>query len=231
MSVRHALLALLSEGPKYGLQLGQEFESRTGEVWPLNMGQVYTTLQRLERDGLVESDDALEDSPQKGFRITAAGSEELRDWLRTPPDTSVPPRDELVIKVLIAVRLPRVDVLDIVQRHRRHLVETMHDYTRLKEDASDNDVGLLLVADAEIFRLARTSRSSRPRSGPRRHALASSGSNLAEAGLGRRRTLREKHLLDIEDDKYERHYGYIAEQRCDGDPEVGIALVGLRVGR
>ena len=54
MSVPHALLALLSEGPKYGLRLQNEFESRTGEVWPLNVGQVYTTLQRLERDGLVE---------------------------------------------------------------------------------------------------------------------------------------------------------------------------------
>ena len=153
MSVRHALLALLSEGPKYGLQLGQEFEARTGDVWPLNMGQVYTTLARLERDGLVESDGASDDGPQKAFRITTAGSGELRDWLRTPPDTSVPPRDELVIKVLIAIRLPGVDVLDIVQAHRRHLVETMHFYTRLKEDASDDDVGLLLVADAEIFRL------------------------------------------------------------------------------
>ena len=50
MSVRHALLALLSEGPKYGLQLRQEFEESTGDVWPLNVGQVYTTLQRLERD-------------------------------------------------------------------------------------------------------------------------------------------------------------------------------------
>jgi DNA-binding PadR family transcriptional regulator len=153
MSVRHALLALLSEGPKYGLQLGQEFEARTGEVWPLNMGQVYTTLQRLERDGLVESDDAGEDGPQKGFRITDAGRDELRVWLRTPPDTSVPPRDELVIKVLIAMRLPGVDVLEIVQAHRRHLVETMHYYTRLKEDAGEHEVGLLLVADAEIFRL------------------------------------------------------------------------------
>ena len=45
MSVRHALLALLSEGPKYGLQLREEFEAGTGEVWPLNVGQVYTTLQ------------------------------------------------------------------------------------------------------------------------------------------------------------------------------------------
>jgi DNA-binding PadR family transcriptional regulator len=153
MSVRHALLALLSEGPKYGLQLGQEFEARTGDVWPLNMGQVYTTLQRLERDGLVESDDAAEDGPQKGFRITTAGADELQAWLRTPPDTSAPPRDELVIKVLIAIRLPGVDVLDMLQVHRRHLVETMHHYTRLKEDAGDHDIGLLLVADAEIFRL------------------------------------------------------------------------------
>ena len=55
MSVPHALLALLSEGPKYGLRLQNEFEARTGEVWPLNVGQVYTTLQRLERDGLVET--------------------------------------------------------------------------------------------------------------------------------------------------------------------------------
>jgi Virulence activator alpha C-term len=73
--------------------------------------------------------------------------------LRTPPDTSAPPRDELVIKVLIAIRLPGVDVLDMVQVHRRHLVETMHHYTRLKEEAGEHDIGLLLVADAEIFRL------------------------------------------------------------------------------
>src|SRR5215212_6889910 len=90
MSVRHALLALLSEGPKYGLQLRQEFESRTGEVWPLNVGQVYTTLQRLERDGLVESDDH-EEGPQKTYRITADGSMELDVWLHTPPESAQPP--------------------------------------------------------------------------------------------------------------------------------------------
>ena len=84
MSVRHAMLALLSEGPKYGLQLREEFEARTGEVWPLNGGQVYTTLQRLERDGLVESDGSDEEGPQKGFRISAEGERELARWLRTP---------------------------------------------------------------------------------------------------------------------------------------------------
>jgi DNA-binding PadR family transcriptional regulator len=153
MSVRHALLALLSEGPKYGLQLGQEFEAHTGEVWPLNTGQVYTTLQRLERDGLVESDDSSDDGPHKDFRITAAGSVELEAWLRTPPDLSAPPRDELVIKVLVALRVPGVDVVELVQAHRRYLIETMHYYTRLKEDAADHELGLLLVADAELFRL------------------------------------------------------------------------------
>jgi DNA-binding PadR family transcriptional regulator len=153
MSVRHALLALLSEGPKYGLQLREEFESGTGEVWPLNVGQVYTTLQRLERDGLVESDDTTEVGPQKGFRITAAGAEELAEWLRTPPDLSSPPRDELVIKVLVALRVPGVDVHEVLQVHRRYLVELMQQWTRLKEDEADYDLTLALVVDAELFRL------------------------------------------------------------------------------
>lgn len=153
MSVRHALLALLSEGPKYGLQLRQEFEQRTGEVWPLNVGQVYTTLQRLERDGLVESDDEEEPGPQKSFRLTTDGTTELNTWLRTPPDLSSPPRDELVIKVLVAIRVPGVDVRDVVQTHRRHVVELMQEWTRVKRDAGPDDVSLSLVVDAELFRL------------------------------------------------------------------------------
>ncbi|ONH24957.1 PadR family transcriptional regulator [Pseudofrankia asymbiotica] len=153
MSVRHALLALLSEGPKYGLQLRQEFEARTGEVWPLNVGQVYTTVARLERDGLVASDDGDEPGPQKAYRITPAGGDELATWLRTPPAAEAPPREELVIKILVAARLPGADVVQIIQAHRRHLVETMSRFTRLKQDAAEDDLGLLLVADAEIFRL------------------------------------------------------------------------------
>jgi DNA-binding PadR family transcriptional regulator len=153
MSVRHALLALLSEGPKYGRQLRQEFEWGTGEVWPLNVGQVYTTLQRLERDGLVESSDPEGEGPQKGYRLTAAGSRELDEWLRTPPDTWEPPRDELVIKVLVALRVPDVDVHDVIQTHRRHVVEAMQRYTRLKGDTSEDDVPLGVVVDAQIFRL------------------------------------------------------------------------------
>jgi DNA-binding PadR family transcriptional regulator len=153
MSVRHALLALLSEGPKYGLQLREEFEARTGEVWPLNVGQVYTTLQRLERDGLVESDGNEDAGPQKGFRITQTGHEELAEWLRTPPDLASPPRDELVMKVLVAVRVPGTDVHEVIQVHRRYLVELMQQWTRIKEDEADIDLSLALVVDAELFRL------------------------------------------------------------------------------
>jgi DNA-binding PadR family transcriptional regulator len=177
MSVRHALLALLSEGPKYGLQLREEFEARTGEVWPLNVGQVYTTLQRLERDGLVESDHAAPDgrertregtregtrertregtrerTPQKAFRITGEGLTELAGWLRTPPDLSAPPRDELVMKVLVAMRVPGTDVPEVIQVHRRYLVELMQQWTRIKEAEAESDLSLALVVDAELFRL------------------------------------------------------------------------------
>jgi DNA-binding PadR family transcriptional regulator len=153
MSVPHALLALLSEGPKYGLRLQNEFQSRTGEVWPLNVGQVYTTLQRLERDELVASDDAEGERSQKLYRITAAGDRELAGWLRTPPDLVPPPRDELVIKVLVALQVPGTDVHEILQVHRRHVIEIMQRYTRIKAATGPDDVALALVADAELFRL------------------------------------------------------------------------------
>jgi DNA-binding PadR family transcriptional regulator len=146
------MLALLSEGPKYGLQLREEFEARTGEVWPLNVGQVYTTLQRLERDGLAESD-GDGDGPQKAFLITESGREELDSWLRTPPDLSSPPRDELVMKVLVALRVPGADIADIIQAHRRYLVELMQQWTHIKEEAHPADLSLGLAVDAELFRL------------------------------------------------------------------------------
>jgi DNA-binding PadR family transcriptional regulator len=153
MSVPHALLALLSEGPKYGLRLHNEFVSRTGEVWPLNVGQVYTTLQRLERDGLVETDDGESERARKRYRITSTGQRELTDWLRTPPELVPPPRDELVIKVLVALQIPGIDVHELLQVHRRHVIETMQRYTQVKAAAAEDDMALALVADAELFRL------------------------------------------------------------------------------
>ncbi len=147
------LLALLSEGPKYGLQLREEFESGTGEVWPLNVGQVYKTLDRLQRDGLAESHGTGQDGPQKRYRITHRGEEALADWLRTPPDLTCPPRDELGMKVLVAARVPGTHAHEVIQAHRVYLLELMQQWTRLKEGEARDDLSLALVVDAELFRL------------------------------------------------------------------------------
>jgi DNA-binding PadR family transcriptional regulator len=149
--MRHALLALLSAGPSYGWKLRQDFEARTGEVWPVN-AQVYTTLQRLERNGLIEADEAETDGAQRRFQLTDGGRDELARWLQTPPDLSAPLREDLVIKVMVALGLPDVDARALLQVHRRHLVEIMREYARVK-DAAPGDVNLAMVADAEVFRL------------------------------------------------------------------------------
>ena len=99
---------------------------------PLNVGQVYKTLGRLERDGLAESDGPGQDGPQKRFRITRHGEEVLADWLRTPPDLTSPPRDELVMKVLVAARVPGTDAHEVILAHRLYVLELMQQWTRLK---------------------------------------------------------------------------------------------------
>jgi DNA-binding PadR family transcriptional regulator len=153
MTIPHAVLALLDAEPKFGLRLKEEFEARTGFVWPLNVGQVYTTLQRLERDGLVTAAGLDGESPsQKLYTLTNDGRKELFEWFRTPPESSVPPRDEVVIKVMVALTVRNVDVFSILQTHRVRLIEAMQSFTRLKRDALD-DLALTLVADAELFRL------------------------------------------------------------------------------
>ena len=174
------------------------FEARTGEVWPLNVGQVYTTLQRLERDGLVESDDDARRGPQKGFRITADGAAELAEWLRTPPDLSSPPRDELVIKVLVALRVPGVDVHEVIQAHRRYLVELMQQWTRLKEDDAERDLAFALVVDAELFRLDSVVRWLDAADGrlDARPPMATAGARATAPAPTRRRAALRRHDAD-----------------------------------
>src|SRR5579871_373415 len=139
MSVRHALLGLLSEGPKYGHQLRQEFEAATGDVWPLNVGQVYTTLQRLERDGLVASESGA-DERQKRYLLTDEGRSFLQEWLSTPPEPTPPPRDEIITKILVSLRVPGTDVVEVIQAHRTQLVGLMQQWTRFKKGTDGLDL-------------------------------------------------------------------------------------------
>lgn len=158
MSVRQALLALLGDEPRYGYQLRQEFEQRTGSTWPLNIGQVYSTLSRLERDGLVEMIESGEgDGGQVVYRATAAGRDEVARWFTTPVTRTQPPRDELAIKLALAVTVPGVDVGTVIQQQRSATIAALQDYTRLKRQgleqaAADRaEMAWSLVLDSLIF--------------------------------------------------------------------------------
>lgn len=152
MSIRHSLLALLSVKPHYGQQLKAEFEVRTGEVWPLNVGQVYTTLDRLERDGLVEATAADAATPLRPYRITDAGRAELAGWFRADRSPEPPPRNELIMKVMIAASIDPGGAAVVIQSHRRQLIESMRHFTRLKA-APGAGTAALVMCDAELFRL------------------------------------------------------------------------------
>ena len=131
MSVRQALLALLEQGPMYGYQLRSEFERRTGATWPLNVGQVYTTLTRLERDGLV-AESGADGEGHVVYGVTEAGRDEVADLVHHAGRPHQPPRDELAIKLALAVTVPGVDVGTVIQQQRTATMSALQDYTRLK---------------------------------------------------------------------------------------------------
>jgi DNA-binding PadR family transcriptional regulator len=146
-------LALLDEAPSHGYGLKTAFERRTGGSWALNIGQVYTTIQRLERDGLVEAIDGGGEEDRREYRITPTGREQLAAWFENPVVPEAPARDELTIKVLLAVAAGDVDVTALLQRQRRASIEQLQAYTRRKAKADpDRDVAFLILLDALIFR-------------------------------------------------------------------------------
>jgi DNA-binding PadR family transcriptional regulator len=151
MSVKHSLLALLQRNPMHGYQLRVAFEESTGGTWPLNIGQVYATLSRMERDGLVR---ALPESDvgQRPYQITDAGAADLAAWFTTPVTHRDRGRDELTIKLALALTTPGVDVRAVVQAQRNATMRTLQEYTRLKARADQaSDLSWLLVLDAMLF--------------------------------------------------------------------------------
>lgn len=163
MTIRQGLLALLADEPMYGARLRSEFEERTGGTWPLNVGQVYTTLGRLERDGLVEPAAGADDEGRIAYRITDLGRGEVDRWWSAPVDRDGTPRSELAIKVAMAVTTPGVDALAVVHRQRAATMTRLRDLTRRKMNASEaldalvaapddaSELGWLLVLENLVF--------------------------------------------------------------------------------
>ena len=152
MTIRHSLMALLTQGPRHGYQLRSEFESRTGGTWPLNVGQVYTTLQRLQRDGFVEVEGEADSEGRIAYALTVAGRQEVDEWFVNPVDPTSDPRDELSIKLALGVGMDGVDVATVIQNQRSATLRQLQDYTRLKRQADEaDDLAWELVLERLIF--------------------------------------------------------------------------------
>lgn len=154
MSVRQGLLAILTQGPCYGYQLRHEFDRRTGAVWPLNVGQIYNTLERLERDGLVHRG-AADEHGHVYWAITESGTSEVARWLSSPVERGQGTRDELAIKLAIAATLPGVDAAAAILVQRSACVHQLEELrsARAGREASDSPEALAraLVIDSLIF--------------------------------------------------------------------------------
>lgn len=152
MSVRQSLLAILDQGPCYGYQLRAEFDRRTGSTSPLNVGQIYNTLERLERDGLVARGEADEHG-HVYWSITPAGRLEARDWLDAPVLRAHGARDELTVKLALAATLPGVDVAAIIRAQRRATLQHVQRLRAPEIDETEGPEALArsLVVDALVF--------------------------------------------------------------------------------
>jgi DNA-binding PadR family transcriptional regulator len=131
MGVTEAVLALLEVGPRHGYGLKLAFEEATGGAWELNVGQVYSALQRLERDGLVALDG--EEDGRKRYELTAGGRERLEQWLLRDPVGHAPTeRDELSMKVLLARATAAADVRAVLGAQRDATMQALQGLTRDK---------------------------------------------------------------------------------------------------
>jgi DNA-binding PadR family transcriptional regulator len=151
--MKYPLLALLSSGPAHGYELKQAFEARFGAVWPpVNIGQIYSTLQRLERDHLVHGYEVDQGArpARHVFEITEAGLRVLAEWLNT---TDVGPRvrDEFFMKLVLSRLAGLAEPLEIIERQRLTYMQELRDLNDIATKARDgNTVSQLLAEGASL---------------------------------------------------------------------------------
>ncbi len=135
MSLKFGILGLLAEEPLHGYDVKNRFEALLGGSWEVNFGQVYTTLQRLERDGLIEADGERGDRRKLAYRLTTSGRKTLDDWLSRPESEPQQLREEIYVKLLLSTRLAdgRLDALLTAQR--RVYLQRLKDLAELEQGA------------------------------------------------------------------------------------------------
>lgn len=149
MGLKEGLLCLLATGDTHGYELKSELESATGDTWQVNVGQIYTTLQRMERDGLVTHREM--NDGRVVYSLTGDGRDAGRRWMQSPVDLPVASRDEISLKILMAIRSGIDDPRRVVERQRGATMSLLQDYTALKAQEARDEIGWLLYLDRLIF--------------------------------------------------------------------------------
>lgn len=153
MSVPDGLLILLREGPRHGYQLATEFAAHTAGRWKLNTGQVYTTLERLVRDGFAEPAGTDPDDERRIiYRLTDTGAARAEDWLVAAPPAPTEQRDELVLRILLVTAAHPSDAPRVIDAQRRSLVGRLQELRR-GQRGGDADLLERLAADAAATRI------------------------------------------------------------------------------
>jgi DNA-binding PadR family transcriptional regulator len=135
MSLKFGILGLLAEEPLHAYSVKARFEDLLGGSWEVNIGQVYTTLQRLERDGLVEPAAVRGDRGRLPYRLTATGGKALEAWLAEPESEPQQLRAEIYVKLLLAIRGPRSGLAALLARQRRAYLQRLKDLATLERAA------------------------------------------------------------------------------------------------
>ena len=147
--MRELFLTLLTGRSAYGYELRQTLEREFGDLLPtLNAGQIYTTLARLERDGLVVGQDVPEDTRGKRvYMLTDAGRAELSEWIENPvPGTRL--KDEFFMKFVVLASARLAEPRQLLEEQRREYLQSLRDLNALLEANGKGPAAELLVEGA-----------------------------------------------------------------------------------
>lgn len=146
------MLGLLAEEPMHGYEVKSRFERMLGGTWEVNIGQVYTTLQRLERDGLIEASGGRGDRNKLAYRATESGRQAFEDWLANPDVEPQQLREGIYLKLLLASRTRDGSLDALLAAQRRVCLQRLRDLAALEEQAQrDGREDLVLLFKGASF--------------------------------------------------------------------------------